>query len=275
MRDSTEEVLAGLVERMENRYYGKYRGIMRDTADPEGLGRLRALVPSVFGRDVLTGWAVPCVPYGGAPDTGMHFVPEIGAGVWVEFEEGDLEFPIWVGTFWSKPGRRTEAPPAAKADGATNGQDHGRATLKILRTAAGHTLEFDDATGAEKIVLVDGIHHHVITLDATGVDIRDGVHAGNRLTLDAAGLTITEAGGHQVVLGADGIQVGVGATEAMVLGTSFRTMVDAFVKSYATHTHVSVATAGSVVPGTLSTMPVPPLVTPLTVPLSTQNKVGG
>jgi hypothetical protein len=67
-------------------------------------------VPALLGNDVVTGWATPCVPYGGASDQGFVTIPEVDAGVWVEFEAGDLEFPIWVGTFWSKPGGATELP---------------------------------------------------------------------------------------------------------------------------------------------------------------------
>jgi hypothetical protein len=283
MPSTTEQVLARLVDRMENRYYGKYRGIVRDTADPEGLGRLRALVPSVLGPDVLTGWAVPCVPYGGASDTGTQLVPEVGAGVWVEFEEGDLEFPIWAGTFWSRPGGRTEAPPAVRADGTPDDEKRGRPAVKIIRTAKGHTLQLDDTDAAERIALVEGAHHHVITLDDQGVTIRDGVsghrivlgrqgveirdgnHPGNRLTMDAAGTTVADAHGNQVVLGAAGIQIGAGATEAMVLGSAFATIVSAFMVGYRAHTHP--------VAGGVASAPTPPL-TALSVPLSTRNQVG-
>ena len=86
--------------------------------DPESLGRLTVRVPSVLGSEVVTGWAMPCVPYGGDQNQGFLCIPEPGAGVWVEFEEGDLEFPIWVGTFWSKPGGDSELPRPNNADGS-------------------------------------------------------------------------------------------------------------------------------------------------------------
>src|SRR5205814_7880539 len=54
--------------------------------------------------EVVSGWALPCAPYGGAAEQGFFFIPEVDAGVWVEFEAGNLDFPVWVGTFWSKPG---------------------------------------------------------------------------------------------------------------------------------------------------------------------------
>ena len=77
--------------------------------------------PGWLGDEVVTGWAMPCVPYGGSVDLGFTFIPEVKAGVWIEFEEGDLEFPLWVGTFWSKPGGKSEAPVTNTADGAEEG----------------------------------------------------------------------------------------------------------------------------------------------------------
>jgi hypothetical protein len=97
-----ERVVADLVEKIDRRHYGKYRGIVVDNKDPRRLGRLTVRVPSVLGPDVVTGWAKACVPYGGADQQGFLFIPAPGAGVWVEFEEGDLEFPIWSGTFVSE-----------------------------------------------------------------------------------------------------------------------------------------------------------------------------
>ena len=105
-----ERVVADLAQRLEQRFYGKYLGFVVDNADPEFLGRLKLQVPSILGDQVVTGWAMPCVPYGGSAGAGLLAIPETEAGVWVEFEEGDLEFPIWVGTFWSKPGGDSELP---------------------------------------------------------------------------------------------------------------------------------------------------------------------
>jgi hypothetical protein len=79
-----ERVVADLVEKAERRFYGKYRGTVVDNDDPSRLGRLKVSVPSVLGPNVVTGWATPCVPYGGAAGQGFLFVPQRGAGVWVE-----------------------------------------------------------------------------------------------------------------------------------------------------------------------------------------------
>ena len=105
-----EKTVANLMQKIERHCYGKYRGFVVDNEDPENLGRMKLKVPSVLGNSVVTGWALPCMPYGGDMNQGMLFIPEVDSGVWVEFEEGDLEFPIWVGTFWSKPDDTSELP---------------------------------------------------------------------------------------------------------------------------------------------------------------------
>ena len=153
---SLEKIVANLVEKVERRFYGKYRGFVVENADPENLGRLKLRVPSVLGDEVVTGWAMPCVPYGGDANQGMLFIPEVDAGVWVEFEEGDLEFPIWVGTFWSKPGGESELPLPNKPDGSEESAVQDPPMRKIIKTLKGHTIQFEDKDGEEMITIVEG-----------------------------------------------------------------------------------------------------------------------
>ena len=79
------------------KYYGKYRGVVVNNIDPEKRGRLLAIVPDVSSL-FPTSWAMPCFPVGGI-QMGIFTVPLIGAGVWIEFEQGDPDYPIWVGCF--------------------------------------------------------------------------------------------------------------------------------------------------------------------------------
>ncbi len=81
-----------------NRFYGKYRGTVVNNLDPQSQGRLQVQVPAVLGEGRLS-WAMPCVPYAGN-QVGFYFIPEIGANLWVEFEAGDPDYPIWSGCFW-------------------------------------------------------------------------------------------------------------------------------------------------------------------------------
>src|SRR3954454_15360776 len=87
-------------------FYGKYRGIVVTNQDPEMMGRIRAVVPDVLG-DQISSWATPSVPYA-VPGTGFLFLPPDGSSVWIEFEGGNPDYPIWAGSFWSTPG---EVPP--------------------------------------------------------------------------------------------------------------------------------------------------------------------
>jgi uncharacterized protein involved in type VI secretion and phage assembly len=169
-----ERIVADLVEKIEHRFYGKYRGIVVDNQDPAKLGRLKLKVPSVLGSDVVTGWATPCAPYGGVADQGLLFIPDVGAGVWTEFEEGDLEFPIWTGTFWSQPNSESELPkPNKAADGSEQGNVQDPPTSKIIKTAKGHTLQFEDADGSEMILVREGSQGHFLTMDQNGITITD------------------------------------------------------------------------------------------------------
>lgn len=81
-----------------DRYYGKYRGTVFNNLDPENRGRIQPIVPDVQGIIPMT-WAMPCLPVAGK-GSGAFFVPEIGSGVWIEFEQGDPDYPIWTGCFW-------------------------------------------------------------------------------------------------------------------------------------------------------------------------------
>jgi hypothetical protein len=140
-----------LLERLRTRYYGKYRGIVADV-DASTM-RITALVPSVLG-DTLTGWCMPCVPYAG-PNVGFAFLPETGSGVWIEFEGGDVSYPIWVGGYW-----REGEYPSGVAEG-----------VNAIVTAAPHKLEFNDMQGS--ITLTDP-NGNTVTLDQSGIKLANG-----------------------------------------------------------------------------------------------------
>jgi uncharacterized protein involved in type VI secretion and phage assembly len=158
---NSEKRIASLAQKVEGRFYGKYRGLVVDNQDPEHLGRLTLRVPSVLGNEVVTGWAMPCVPYGGAPEQGFVCIPDPGAGVWVEFEAGDLEFPIWVGMFWSKPGGKSELPNSSQTP----------PTRKIIQTKKGHTIQFEDGDNEERIIISDGSQENRIVFGKGGMSI--------------------------------------------------------------------------------------------------------
>lgn len=117
------------------RFYGKYRGTVVNNFDPLQIGRVQVSCPAVLGENML-GWAMPCAPFGG-PMSGFFAVPSIGSPIWVEFEAGDPDKPIWVGVFWT-----TGQAPALPA----------LPTTKVWKTD-GCTVKLDDLPGAGGITL--------------------------------------------------------------------------------------------------------------------------
>jgi hypothetical protein len=91
------------------KYFGKYRGVVVNNVDPEQRGRLQAQVPDVLGATV-SGWALPCVPARLTGNKGSA-LPPIGASVWIEFERGNPDFPVWTGCFY---GAAAQTPPALR-----------------------------------------------------------------------------------------------------------------------------------------------------------------
>ena len=80
-------------------FFGKYRGRVTANIDPLFLGRILAEVPALPGT--VLNWALPCTPYAG-PSVGLYLIPPVGASVWIEFEAGDPNYPIWTGCFWAQ-----------------------------------------------------------------------------------------------------------------------------------------------------------------------------
>ncbi|HKR66716.1 MAG TPA: phage baseplate assembly protein V [Thermoanaerobaculia bacterium] len=173
---SLEEIVARLVERVEARYYGKYRGQVTDNEDPDDLGRVKAKVPALLGDEEL-GWALPAFAYGGTAEQGFFAVPDVDAGVWIEFEGGHLSHPIWTGT-WYPSGA---IPESAKA------------TKKVLKTTAGHKIVFDD--------------------DGESLEITDS--SGNTIKMDSAGIEIADANGHTIKMTSSSVTINGGALEVM------------------------------------------------------------
>jgi uncharacterized protein involved in type VI secretion and phage assembly len=190
-----EDLLARLVEKVESRYYGKYRAFVVDNADPEDRGRLKLKVPDILHDEVVTGWAQPCVPYGGAADQGFLFIPEVDAGVWVEFEAGNLDYPIWVGTYWGKPGGASEVPKPNQPDGSEDSAVQNPPTRKIIKTLKGHTIQLEDADDDELIMLWEATNSNLVIMNSDGIKVVDGAN-GQEVVLDSKGIKLTDKTGN-------------------------------------------------------------------------------
>lgn len=136
-------------------FYGKYRGTITDNKDPLMQGRIRAKVPSIFG-DQETGWALPCSPYAGK-GVGFFFVPPVGANVWIEFEEGNTDNPIWTGCFWGV-GDAPKMP--ALPD------------FKVIKTDFA-TITINDLPGAGG-VMIETTNGLKIVMNVTGIELSNG-----------------------------------------------------------------------------------------------------
>jgi uncharacterized protein involved in type VI secretion and phage assembly len=245
-----EKLVAEIIRKIDRRFFGKYRGVVIDNRDPENLGRLKVKVPSVLGNEIVSGWANPCVPFGGNPNTGNFFIPENGAGVWVEFEEGDLEFPVWVGTFWSKPDNRSEVPKPNNGEGAEVDEIPDPDKRKMIKTKMGHTIQLVDDENNGMVIVKDGVNGHVMVMDNQGIRITDGVNSGNKIEMKNG----------EVVIASTKVKIGEGANaEKMVLGmtsnNNLQTFITSLITYLATHIHtgnLGAPTSPPIVPPSLS-----------------------
>lgn len=166
-----EQILQDVVETQRGRFYGKYRGTV--TQVDAGTMRIKAKVPAVLGS-TESGWALPCVPYAGN-SVGFAFLPEVDSAVWIEFEGGNVSFPIWTGGFWLS----SQVPSDAAA------------AVKVIVTKQLKLL-FDD--------------------DQDSITIQDS--NGNSVTLNSSGITLSN-GSQTVQVSESEVNVNNGALEVM------------------------------------------------------------
>ena len=250
-----EETLIRLARSVDEKRFGKFRATVVDNKDPEKRGRLRLLVPSVLA-DQETDWALPCLPYGGIDQQGLFMIPEIDSQMWVEFEEGDIHRPIWVGTFWQQ---ESDTPKDAARD---------EPTTRLLQTKSGHILQFDDAEGEEQFrlhhpkeaemvidpngsisltdasgarllmdaennkIIVEDANGNIMTMDSSGTKVEDS--NGNVIEMAAAGIT---AEAPKIVIKGSMVHLGDEGGEPVIKGQSFLGM-------FATHIHTVAPVVG-------------------------------
>ena len=126
-------------------------------------GRIQVTVPSVLGSGQMS-WAMPCVPYAGS-GVGFFAVPPVGANVWVEFEGGDPDYPIWSGCFWG-----TGEVPALPAI----------AEMKVLKTDT-CTITLNDLPGVGGVTIETATGMKIV-MSATGLEIDNGQGGSIKMT---------------------------------------------------------------------------------------------
>lgn len=180
---SASDVAAGGTQR----YYGKYRGTVVLNIDPLQTGRILAQVPDVLGETPST-WAMPCVPAAGI-QSGCFIVPPIGSQVWIEFEQGNPDYPIWTGGFW---GTAADVPVFATAPPAIPpGQN-----ILVQTTGQNMLLLSDSApTPATGGIVLKTTSGAMLVMNETGVYISNGQGAtitmiGPTVAINVTGLTV-------------------------------------------------------------------------------------
>jgi hypothetical protein len=144
------------------RFYGKYRGTVLNNVDPMLMGRIQAFVPDVAAV-LPSSWCLPCVPIGGV-QSGVYMVPAVGSGVWIEFEQGDPDYPIWVGGFWGSAGD----PPALAQAGVP------ASPSIVLQTQMQNAIVISDAPGPAGGIILKCRSGAAIMVNDTGIVIQNG-----------------------------------------------------------------------------------------------------
>ena len=190
-------------ESQTNRFFGKFRGLVTDNQDPLSLGRIKAKVPEVL-TDVETGWALPAAPYSG-DGVGVYTVPAVDAGVWIEFEAGDVSRPIWTGCWWG-----SNQLPKDETGSATTPD------RKIIRTEQGLLLSLDD--GGKTMTLSDSNGNNLLKFQVDQGQVKLQVTA-------------------KVVVEAPQIELVQNATHPLVFGDNLLTYLNQLVAIFNAHIH--------------------------------------
>lgn len=215
---SLEQSVAGVLERQTDRFYGKYRGLVLINVDPQNQGRIKAIVPEVLGM-FPSNYCLPCVPYAGTL-AGLFTVPMIGTGVWIEFEAGDVNRPVWTGCWWGS----AQVPINELGIPA-------QFTSKVLRTDTGLMIALDDAT--QSITFKDAAQLNSMSMQV--------------------GITQVESK-FFMILDAQLILHGQAAVHPAVLGDVLFAYLNLLVLLFNTHTH-----PGELAIGVLPVTPAPPV----------------
>lgn len=168
------------------KFVGKFRGTVINNIDPEMRGRIMCMVPDVLGLIPST-WCEACIPLAGptGPPMGIYLVPPIGAGVWIEFENGDSSYPIWVGCRW---GAQSDIPPLAKAGLPVS-------PSIVMQTLGQNTIQISDLPGPTGGIMLKSLTGASLIVNDTGIYIQNGKGAmltmvGPTVTVNNGALTI-------------------------------------------------------------------------------------
>jgi hypothetical protein len=166
------------------KYYGKYRGVVLNNVDPMSIGRLQVQVTDVAGL-IPVSWAMPCFPMTGK-QMGAYTIPQPGAGVWVEFEQGDRDYPIWSGSWY---GSAADVPVLALAGPPVSPNIVFQSTLQ-------HAIVISDVAGPTGGIMLKAATGATIIVNDTGIYIQNGkgasiILSGPSVTINNGALVVT------------------------------------------------------------------------------------
>jgi uncharacterized protein involved in type VI secretion and phage assembly len=163
------------------RYYGKYRATVLNNVDPLNQGRIMVQLADIYGLFPST-WALPSFPMA-ALTASIVALPPVGSSVWVDFEAGDPEYPIWSGAFWPDSG---QFPPLALTGTPVNPNIH-------LQTTLGVSITLSDNPAQNVLIMTPA--GQTITMGAAGITITNGVASiamvGASVIINNGALTVT------------------------------------------------------------------------------------
>jgi len=165
-------------------FYGKYRGTVVTNVDPMQIGRIQVIVPDVSSL-MPTTWAMPCFPIAGK-QMGAYVIPQVGAGVWVEFEQGDSDYPVWSGCYY---GTVAEVPALALAGNPASPNI-------VLQSTAQNSIVISDLPGPTGGIMLKSTTGATIIVNDTGIYIQNGkgaslVMTGPTVTVNNGALVVT------------------------------------------------------------------------------------
>ena len=182
-------------------HFGKYRGKVIDNNDPNGLGRVKCLVPEIFGESISV-WCNLLVGF----YRDSFCIPAVGDDVIIEFESGDVRRPICVGKYFASGAissdMNVDYPDSFGIVGKTGIKlifDDKNQRVEMFSPKSGRILFSDD--GELSIKSPGGAE---IKIDNLG---NISVSGNSRLSISIAGNVDISASGNISVVSAGGMSV--------------------------------------------------------------------
>jgi len=174
--------------------------IVTNNHDPEKIGRIKVKYPW-SGESDESFWARVSTPMAG-DEQGFYFIPEVEQEVLVIFINGDINYPIIIGSLWSQG----SLPPESNDDGKNNirkirsrsgheivfdDNDEGSAQKLEIKSSSGHSIVLNDASGSEKISITDNAGSF-IEFDATSKKI--SIQSDMEININSTNITLEASG---------------------------------------------------------------------------------